>query len=224
MKRGVTLSDSFNNNLKQIIDTRAAMEEMFKPYTSFVEKMNKTNEDLINSMKSVAEQAQPVINTAEILSIKLEPIKRINEDLANQIYNIAKPLQDIKFITDNLIIPNFFESYNSTRELVNNFEEYDNIQGDERLDEVRQAKEKIGEMPDIEEEFKKLNPEQIEQIKEIILAMNYEIEKEEKKEYKGSKSSTILKSLNAFIAIPKIPKAIREYYIIAKELLVFLKD
>lgn len=136
------MSDYF----KDITGTKKAIEEMFKPYTSI--------QQTIDSMKVTGLKAKPLFDMSEVINLQLEPIRKINEDFANQVSKIVNPFKDFKFISDELIIPSFFESYNSTKELIENFEEYEEDIDEKRLQEI---KDNVVEMEDVKQTIDNLD-------------------------------------------------------------------
>lgn len=110
-------------------------------------------------MKSAAtaKQVESFKSTADLINKQLEPLRKTNQKLAKQIDIIINPLKIFESISDSLIIPNFIDSYNSTKELINNFKEYDTIKNEEQLLALKKAKENYNFSNNFESKIKDLS-------------------------------------------------------------------
>lgn len=166
---GFKVRYSFNNSFKQIEEAHETIERVFKPYIAIMKAADKHAETAIDSFEQVNKQAENITGfaeqveqfkvTADILNKNLEPLKKTNRKLANQISNIMKPLKNFELISNNLILPSFIESYNSTKKLINDFNKYDEIKSDEQLQAILEMQENYSDSDNIESKLKDLGEE-----------------------------------------------------------------
>src|SRR5699024_4578766 len=104
-------------------------------------------------------QAVFAINTTELFDEKIESIRKINENLG-EINQAIEPMQNINFIPDNLIISKFLVSYNSIKNLIDNFEKYEVSLTKNQLNALNKIKKNNLFTIDIEAEIDNFSNEQ----------------------------------------------------------------
>lgn len=165
----IAVSESLNKNIKHIEETRLVIEKIFEPYLTTIVTVNKQTKPARDSFKKISEQTKSLKgaatskqvesfkSTADLINKQLEPLRKTNQKLAKQIDIIINPLKIFESISDSLIIPNFIDSYNSTKELINNFKEYDTIKNEEQLLALKKAKENYNFSNNIESKIRDLS-------------------------------------------------------------------
>ena len=201
---------------KDIANTRDAVERMFKPYKEIIKGIEEQSKEHAKIMQAASNHAQPAIIASEIINEKIELIGKTNKDLAEQINNIIKPIQNINSSPDDLIISNFINSYNSTKELIDNFEEYDNIESDNRLSDINKAKEKTGKLPDLQYEIENLDENEKKELKEFIKEVYPDLNKDK------SKLDSLNSKLKFLVITSNIPDALAKHYEFIKDIILCL--
>lgn len=157
---------------KDIANTRDAVERMFNPYKEIIKEVDEQSKEHAKIMQSASNQAQPIIIASGIINEKIELIRKTNKDLAEQIDKVMNPLKDIDTISNDLIIPNFIDSYNSMKELINNFEDYEDNLTEGQSSALNEIKESKIITSNIESKLDNLEDEQKRTFKDY-LRINY---------------------------------------------------
>src|SRR5699024_12045470 len=137
-------------------------------YKQINKNKNKQKKKYIKHNQGATRQAVLEINTTEILDEKIESIRKINENLAGENNQAIETMQNINFIPDNLIISKFLVSYNSIKNLIDNFEKYEVSLTKNQLNALNKIKKNNLFTIDIEAEIDNFSNEQKRTFKDYI--------------------------------------------------------
>lgn len=142
--------DDYFKSINEIGKINLGLDKLFEPYTNLSKEIRK-------------QYTEPITQLRESLT----EITNVNLKLKEQLDEIFKPIVEFQQISQKFDMSGFISSYNSTKKLIDDFEEFEHVDDEDRLIEIRQAKEQISELPDIEPAIDSLSNQQKEEVEEL---------------------------------------------------------
>lgn len=214
---------NIDNYFKDIVNINNTIERMFEPYKEVIKDINNQNKKYIKHTQGATSQAVFAINTTELFDEKIESIRKINENLAGEINQAIEPMQNINFIPDNLIISKFLVSYNSIKNLIDNFEKYEVSLTKNQLNALNKIKKNNLFTIDIEAEIDNFSNEQKRTFKDYIKQSYKKIAKKLNDEEITEETSKFIVTLQVEDNLSNISSGIEDYLIIIEALTLFIK-